>query len=188
VSRQLNGFAAQSLDTITFALADIVTGTRSVTDAFKSMTNAILSDLARLAIRQSITGPLASALGSVLSSVGGGTPLPGGPSGVGHNAEGTDNWRGGPTWVGERGPEIVNLPRGAQVIPSPAARAAASAGGGSTYVDVKNYSDQKADVRRQRFGRDEFVEISIGAVRQDVAEGGFDQRHARPLRGRQSPR
>jgi hypothetical protein len=34
------------------------------------------------------------------------------------NAMGTDNWRGGPTWVGERGPEIVNLPRGAQVIPN----------------------------------------------------------------------
>lgn len=37
---------------------------------------------------------------------------------IGHNAEGTSNWRGGPTWVGERGPEIVNLPRGAQVIPA----------------------------------------------------------------------
>lgn len=34
------------------------------------------------------------------------------------NAMGTDNWRGGPTWVGERGPEIVNLPRGSQVIPN----------------------------------------------------------------------
>ena len=38
--------------------------------------------------------------------------------GIGHNAAGTNNWRGGPTWVGERGPEIVNLPRGAQVIPN----------------------------------------------------------------------
>ena len=37
---------------------------------------------------------------------------------VGQNAEGTDNWRGGPTWVGEKGPEIVNLPRGAQVVPN----------------------------------------------------------------------
>lgn len=37
---------------------------------------------------------------------------------VGHNAMGTDNWRGGLTWVGERGPELVNLPRGSQVIPN----------------------------------------------------------------------
>ena len=31
------------------------------------------------------------------------------------NADGTDNWRGGMSWVGERGPELVNLPRGSQV-------------------------------------------------------------------------
>lgn len=37
---------------------------------------------------------------------------------TGHNAMGTDFWRGGPTWVGERGPEIVNLPRGSQVTPN----------------------------------------------------------------------
>jgi TP901 family phage tail tape measure protein len=36
----------------------------------------------------------------------------------GHNALGTDNWRGGMTWVGERGPELVNLPKGSQVIPN----------------------------------------------------------------------
>jgi len=36
--------------------------------------------------------------------------------GVGHNANGTDNWRGGLSWVGERGPELVNLPKGSQVF------------------------------------------------------------------------
>ncbi|KLU66759.1 hypothetical protein DEAC_c14270 [Desulfosporosinus acididurans] len=45
-------------------------------------------------------------------------------TGVGSNqrisgaADGTDNWRGGPLWVGERGPEILNLPRGSQIIPN----------------------------------------------------------------------
>lgn len=34
----------------------------------------------------------------------------------GHNAAGTENWRGGLTWVGETGPELVNLPRGSQII------------------------------------------------------------------------
>jgi len=33
----------------------------------------------------------------------------------GHNAAGTDNWRGGLTWVGEQGPELVRLPRGTQI-------------------------------------------------------------------------
>lgn len=38
--------------------------------------------------------------------------------GIGNNANGTNNWGGGLTWVGERGPEIVNLPRGSQVYPA----------------------------------------------------------------------
>lgn len=39
------------------------------------------------------------------------------PNGIGNNAEGTDFWRGGLSWVGERGPELLNLPRGAQILP-----------------------------------------------------------------------
>lgn len=34
---------------------------------------------------------------------------------VGHNAGGTDNWRGGASWVAENGPELVELPRGSKV-------------------------------------------------------------------------
>ncbi len=37
---------------------------------------------------------------------------------VGSNAKGTNNWRGGLTWVGEEGPELINLAKGAQVIPN----------------------------------------------------------------------
>jgi hypothetical protein len=36
--------------------------------------------------------------------------------GIGANANGTPNWRGGLSLVGERGPELVNLPRGSGVI------------------------------------------------------------------------
>lgn len=36
----------------------------------------------------------------------------------GRNAEGTDFWTGGPTWVGERGPELLDLPRGSRVVES----------------------------------------------------------------------
>ena len=32
-----------------------------------------------------------------------------------HNAGGSVNWRGGLTWVGEAGPEVVNLPKGTQI-------------------------------------------------------------------------
>ncbi len=44
----------------------------------------------------------------------------GGGSGgsVGTNAEGTNNWRGGVTWVGEKGPELIDLPRGTRILPN----------------------------------------------------------------------
>lgn len=34
---------------------------------------------------------------------------------VGRNAMGTNYWRGGLTWVGEQGPELIELPRGSKV-------------------------------------------------------------------------
>ncbi len=55
-----------------------------------------------------------------------------GGSDVGHNASGTDYWRGGATWVGEHGPELLNAPRGSSIMPSPQslayARSIANAG------------------------------------------------------------
>lgn len=35
---------------------------------------------------------------------------------IGKNAQGTDYWRGGLTWVGEKGPELIELPRGSKVF------------------------------------------------------------------------
>lgn len=54
----------------------------------------------------------------------------------GWNASGTDNWRGGLTWVGEAGPELVSLPRGSQIM---SAQESANFGGGDTYIiNVQN--------------------------------------------------
>lgn len=36
---------------------------------------------------------------------------------IGKNALGTHYWRGGLTWVGERGPELIELPRGTKIHP-----------------------------------------------------------------------
>ena len=51
------------------------------------------------------------------------------PTKPGKNARGTDWWPGGPSWVGEEGPELVNLPRGAQVIDADRSRRMAIGGG-----------------------------------------------------------
>lgn len=37
---------------------------------------------------------------------------------VGKNASGDNNWRGGLTWVGEKGPELVELPKGSRILPN----------------------------------------------------------------------
>jgi TP901 family phage tail tape measure protein len=66
--------------------------------------------------------------------------LPNNP--IPHLARGTDSWRGGTTWVGEEGPELVNLPRGSQVIP--ARQSAAMAAGPQIVIgsmQPHNYHD-----------------------------------------------
>lgn len=67
--------------------------------------------------------PIVEGIGNGLSWVAGKVKgllgMGGGDGGsVGSNAEGTNNWRGGPTWVGERGPELVDLPKGSRVLPN----------------------------------------------------------------------
>jgi hypothetical protein len=87
-------------------------------------------------------GGMFSFLGGIFG--GGGGVLPGGSplgmGGIGHNAAGTDNWSGGPTWVGEKGPEIVNLPPGARVTPNNKVAAMMGAGGG-TFAPVINITN-----------------------------------------------
>lgn len=46
-----------------------------------------------------------------------------------HNASGSTNWRGGTTWVGENGAELVSLPAGSRIYNSEESKAAA----GNTY-------------------------------------------------------
>jgi hypothetical protein len=72
------------------------------------------------------TGALTSS-GAVAGAVG--------PTSVGgaalHFAHGTDNAPGGMSLIGENGPEILNIPKGAQVIPNDVLR---NGGGGGTTV------------------------------------------------------
>lgn len=80
-----------------------------------------------------------------------------GPLGIPHLATGTDNWAGGPAMIHDRGAEIVDLPRGARVIPHDksiqAAYAqgnadAASKGLGPVSITISNvnvYNDSDVD-------------------------------------------
>ncbi len=50
---------------------------------------------------------------------------------VGSNAEGDNNWKGGLTWVGEKGAELVDLPKGSRILPHKESVSVASAGTGA---------------------------------------------------------
>lgn len=56
----------KSLNSLDDSLFGIITRTTSVADAFKSMTASILSDIAKILIRQSITAPIANALAGAI--------------------------------------------------------------------------------------------------------------------------
>jgi len=74
----------------------------------------------------------------------------------GRNATGNDNWRGGLTWVGEAGPELVALPGGSRILN---AQDSQSFGGDTFYItidaaSVREFNDiveiaQSARVRRR---------------------------------------
>ena len=54
---------------------------------------------------------------------------------MGENATGTNNWRGGLTRVNEKGGEIMNLPRGTQIIPHDISLAIAKNSSGATVIN-----------------------------------------------------
>ena len=65
----------------------------------------------------------------------------------GRNAGGTDNWRGGLTWVGEAGPELVDLPRGSKVLNAQDSRKMGTVYIGSIVIDAKNVKEFNDIVR-----------------------------------------
>lgn len=77
-------------------------------------------------------------IGSIIGGIG---SLFGGASdpwaGLRGNANGTDNWIGGPTRINERGGEIMDLPRGTRIIPHDVSMAMANQGGGGGHTVVQ---------------------------------------------------
>jgi hypothetical protein len=120
-------------------LTDIATGSVKAAQGFSNMGLAILKTIEQMIIKIAIVQPMMAALqnsiggGSILSllGLGGSNPNAGGailPFSTGNIsvgsysmpqfADGTDSAPGGLALVGERGPEIVNLPQGSQVMPN----------------------------------------------------------------------
>lgn len=62
MTEALESVKVRGLESLTDGLADVITGTRSLADAFSDMARSIISDLVRIAIQQAIIAPLVEAL------------------------------------------------------------------------------------------------------------------------------
>ena len=100
------------------AFSSIVTGASSAKDALSNLAASLADMFADRAFDW--------LWGAIAPSIPGATPrvaIPG-------NANGTNNWRGGLTRVNELGGEIMNLPRGTQIIPHDISKRMAGGSGG----------------------------------------------------------
>lgn len=115
---EMSQFAIQAARSVQSAFADFLFDpfgeeNDNMVQQFADTMRRIAAEAASQAILGSVTGALAGgAGGGFFASLAG---LFGGPQKL---AGGTNSARGGLSLVGERGPELVNLPRGAQVIPN----------------------------------------------------------------------
>ncbi|MDK4720136.1 hypothetical protein PH552_12355 [Rhizobium sp. CNPSo 3968] len=82
------------------------------------ITDTLLNDVLNALFKVGSAGSSGGGLFSSLLGLGGGAFPPAPTPSIGLYANGTNSAPGGLAWVGERGPELVNLPRGAQVVPN----------------------------------------------------------------------
>lgn len=149
----VTGVGLDGLNRLSDGLANIVADVRSVNDAFTMMRDVfqsaiqdMIAALVRLGIQKAIVGLIGGLTG------GGGGGLPGTAGGMDLRgfsipgfAGGTNFAPGGISLVGERGPELVNLPRGSQVIPNH--ELSSMGGGGSRNVTIQmsgNFMDERS--------------------------------------------
>lgn len=146
---QVKSFTTSVFNQMEDALVSFVT--KGKVD-FRSLADSIISDMARIAIRQAITGPLASMMGNIFntnmptSSVdynfGSGYKNPSSSmptfSLAGQKASGGPVLSGKSYLVGERGPEIFTPGVSGGITPN-----SALGGGGDVYISIENKTGQE---------------------------------------------
>ncbi len=111
--------------TLQVAVSGIVTSWGGFYNDFQSQ-NAVVNGLVlqttrtldTIQVQSSQINNTLTASGANAGSLQGAAGIPGGATGIKLHALGTDYSTGGTALVGEQGPELVNLPRGAQVAPA----------------------------------------------------------------------
>lgn len=125
INEAIDKIKIDGLDALNQGLVDAIMGARSLGDVFSSVAKQIIADLLSIYLRKTIISSLAGALnlgGSFKGlNLGNSANVDAGIAtsrGLRGFAMGTNFAPGGLAIVGERGPELVNLSRGSQVIPN----------------------------------------------------------------------
>lgn len=139
LTAKLNSASQQIGSALSTAFADAVVEGKNLNDVLSSLIKTLEKAAINSVFASIFNAPSTGGVSPILSLLG-----------LGHNAGGTDNWRGGPTWVGENGPEIVNLPRGAQVVPN---AVASKVGGGTSIYNNFNVAGDVNPATIDRLGR-----------------------------------
>ena len=119
VQANLANVALKGVQSLEDSLVGIVTGATNAKDAFRSMAQSIIADLARMAIQKAITAPLAGALGGLF----------------GGKAIGGSVQRGRPVMVGERGAELFVPSSSGSIVSNKNLAGAGIGGAGITQPD-----------------------------------------------------
>lgn len=160
-NQQLMGIAEGGINDLSDGITDAIMGAKSFGEAISDMAKSVIASLIKMAVQFVIFEALGRAFGVPgLGRVAIGLYQPS----VGHNAAGTNNWRGGLTSVNEAGGEILNLPSGTQIIPHDLSKRALSAptGTGSSTPIVINTTVQANDA------------VLTGTVKTWIAQANVD--------------
>lgn len=177
-------FRETAYDSFTALIPAIETGNA----ALDNLINKLIEAAAQAALLG--TGPFAGMFGGGLFSGFGGGQMAVASSNVaaglvtGLYADGTNFAPGGPAIVGERGPELVNLPRGSQVIPNHMLRptkATAASKGQSVAVksDIRVFMDENHNWRAEvvRISQQEAngaVAVGLETFGREMKRGGIN--------------
>lgn len=172
VMTEINSASAQLGSALSTAFSDAIVEGKSLNDVLSSL----LKTLEKAAINSLFTSffnaPAAGGLSpfaSLFKSI-----IPG-------FAQGTDSAPGGLAWVGENGKELVNLPRGAQVIPNDVATRSGGAGGtfninlnlaGANGDETIRQISYAATAQGMRAALAQVPSIAVGAVNQHLRRAG----------------
>lgn len=151
VNEAFESIAVSGIQSLNDGIANAIVNFKSLGDVFANVAKQIIADLLRIQIQKALVEPLSklfnlsgSSAQSTVSGVAGLIKKWGGIPGF---ANGTNFAPGGLSLVGERGPELVDLPRGARVTPNNDLK---GFGGGIAQIVPSPYFDVVVDGRVMR--------------------------------------